>query len=111
MAPPQTVEINVGGVCYTTSLETLVSAKDSLLASCFTEAIGGSDVLGKDSAGRWFLDRDGVLFRYILDYLRNRRLILPENFSELSRLKSEVRDLFKQASGNGQKWILTSFFQ
>ena len=24
--------------------------------------------------------RDGVLFRYILDYLRNGSLILPENF-------------------------------
>ncbi|XP_067949727.1 BTB/POZ domain-containing protein KCTD16-like [Watersipora subatra] len=90
MGPQDILEINVGGVCYTTTIETLTSAKDSLLASYFCEENSSSCKLGKDSSGRWFLDRDGILFRYILDYLRNRRLILPENFSEISRLKLEA---------------------
>ncbi|RWS27392.1 BTB/POZ domain-containing protein KCTD12-like protein, partial [Leptotrombidium deliense] len=41
--------------------------------------------------GRYFIDRDGNLFRFILDYLRNgKQLILPENFTERERLKSEA---------------------
>jgi hypothetical protein len=31
-----------------------------------------------------------MLFRYILDYLRNQKLSLPENFSERDRLRSEA---------------------
>ena len=90
MAQINVIDVNVGGMVYTTTVETLASAKGSLLASYFCNADGSAEGLGKDSCGRWFIDRDGVLFRYILDYLRNRRLVLPENFSELSRLKSEV---------------------
>ena len=49
----------------------------SLLYSLFS---GGTDCLLNDSKGRVFIDRDGVLFRYILDFLRNGRLILPDKF-------------------------------
>jgi hypothetical protein len=35
-----------------------------------------------------------VLFRYVLDYLRNQKLVLPENFHEKERLKQEA-DFFK----------------
>lgn len=83
-----TIDLNVGGVHYTTSLTTLVSAKESLLCSMFEESKPANDC--KDNLGRVFIDRDGVLFRYILDYLRNRKLVLPENFSELSRLRLEA---------------------
>ena len=41
----------------------------------------------QDSKGKFFIDRDGVLFRYILDYLRNMKLVLPEAFQERERLK------------------------
>ncbi|CAG0879459.1 unnamed protein product [Cyprideis torosa] len=40
--------------------------------------------------GKYFIDRDGVLFRYILDFLRNQRLTLPENFHERDRLRHEA---------------------
>ena len=40
--------------------------------------------------GKYFIDRDGVLFRYILDYLRNKKLVLPENFQETKRLVIEA---------------------
>ena len=40
--------------------------------------------------GKYFIDRDGVLFRYILDYLRNKKLVLPENFQETKRLATEA---------------------
>lgn len=86
------VDVNVGGVNYTT---TLTSVKGSLLTAYFSE--DSDDVEGhlRDSHGARFIDRDGILFRYILDYLRNRRLILPENFSEKERLINEVCMLYE----------------
>ena len=39
---------------------------------------------------RYFVDRDGVLFRFVLDYLRSGQLALPESFRELRRLEREA---------------------
>jgi len=39
---------------------------------------------------RYFIDRDGVLFRYVLDYLRDGQLVLPESFCERRRLEREA---------------------
>lgn len=86
---PAVVELNVGGVLYTTSLATLTSQPDSRLAAIFT----GKQPATKDSKGRYFLDRDGVLFRYVLDYLRDGTLVLPETFKERERLKKEAEKL------------------
>lgn len=92
------VELNVGGVIYTTSRRTLVHDQQSLLARWFTA--GGTDrsaaeddhetPLLRDALGRYFIDRDGALFRYILDYLRSGQLVLPESFRERSRLRQEA---------------------
>lgn len=83
---PSVVELNVGGVFYTTALSTLTRETDSHLASLFKEKL----TLEKDAKGKYFLDRDGVLFRYVLDFLRNKALVLPEGFRERERLKQEA---------------------
>ncbi|KAH3833169.1 hypothetical protein DPMN_106470 [Dreissena polymorpha] len=89
---PDIVELNVGGVFYTTTLSTLVKLKDSVLGQMF---LGGNENAPiKDAKGKYFIDRDGVLFRYILDYLRNETLVLPANFHERERLRHEA-DYFK----------------
>ena len=85
---PEILELNVGGVSYTTTLNTVRKDPDSLLAQLFSN--NGKMQILRDSKGKYFLDRDGVLFRYILDYLRNQKLILPENFHEKERLKTEA---------------------
>ncbi|XP_022253068.1 BTB/POZ domain-containing protein KCTD12-like [Limulus polyphemus] len=85
---PSVVELNVGGVFYTTSLSTLTKEPTSLLGQMFTGK--GSKTVMRDSKGKFFIDRDGVIFRYILDYLRNLKVILPENFHERDRLKQEA---------------------
>ncbi|XP_011676650.1 BTB/POZ domain-containing protein KCTD12-like [Strongylocentrotus purpuratus] len=87
---PAVLELNVGGQAYTTALSTLTKDRDSLLAEIFTGR-SESDLAHRDSRGRYFIDRDGQLFRYILDYLRTHKLLLPEDFSETSRLYEEAR--------------------
>ncbi|XP_030762008.1 BTB/POZ domain-containing protein KCTD12 [Sitophilus oryzae] len=84
---PQVIDLNVGGVVYTTSLKTLLSKQGSTLHAMFS----GKETLEVDAKGRYFLDRDGVLFRYILDYLRDGTLVLPDCFREKERLKKEAQ--------------------
>lgn len=85
---PAVVELNVGGVFYTTTLATLTTDEESTLGKMFTGK-SGTPVL-RDAKGKYFIDRDGVLFRYVLDYLRNEKLVLPENFHERERLRHEA---------------------
>uniref|UniRef100_A0A3Q0T3E5 Potassium channel tetramerisation domain containing 12.2 n=1 Tax=Amphilophus citrinellus TaxID=61819 RepID=A0A3Q0T3E5_AMPCI len=89
---PEIVELNVGGQVYVTRLETLTAVPNSLLWTKFTQSSPAA--LPKDSKGRFFFDRDGFLFRYILDYLRDTELSLPEFFKERRRLQKEA-DFFQ----------------
>ncbi|XP_034019299.1 BTB/POZ domain-containing protein KCTD12-like [Thalassophryne amazonica] len=89
---PEIVELNVGGQVYVTRYETLTAAPNSLLWLKFSQS--SPDELAKDSKGRFFFDRDGFLFRYILDYLRDSELLLPDSFSERRRLQREA-DFFR----------------
>ncbi|XP_075887238.1 BTB/POZ domain-containing protein KCTD12.1 [Nelusetta ayraudi] len=95
------VELNVGGQVYVTRHKTLVAVPDSLLWTMFSKK--SPRELPRDSKGRFFLDRDGFLFRYILDYLRDLNLVLPDYFPEKSRLQREadffqLRDMAKRLS-------------
>ncbi|KAH7954851.1 hypothetical protein HPB49_022099 [Dermacentor silvarum] len=76
------VDLNVGGTAYSASRETL--SRCPVLG----ELLDGGP---RDSQGRVFVDRDGALFRFILDFLRSGRLLLPEEFRELARLKDEAQ--------------------
>uniref|UniRef100_A0A3Q3XJ68 BTB domain-containing protein n=1 Tax=Mola mola TaxID=94237 RepID=A0A3Q3XJ68_MOLML len=89
---PEIVELNVGGQVYVTRLETLTAAPNSLLWAKFSRGSPGD--LPRDSKGRFFFDRDGFLFRYILDYLRDSELLLPAFFKERRRLQKEA-DFFQ----------------
>lgn len=85
---PDIVELNVGGQVYVTRLETLTAAPGSLLWTKFTQSSPAE--LPTDSKGRFFFDRDGFLFRYVLDYLRDSELSLPDFFKERRRLQKEA---------------------
>ncbi|XP_015264512.1 PREDICTED: BTB/POZ domain-containing protein KCTD12-like [Gekko japonicus] len=88
MVFPEIVELNVGGQVYITRHNTLTSIPGSLLWEMFTQKNIRS--LARDNKGRFFVDRDGFLFRYILDYMRDQQLVLPEHFPERSRLQREA---------------------
>ncbi|CAN2388486.1 BTB POZ domain-containing protein [Pristimantis euphronides] len=85
---PDVVELNVGGQVYVTKYSTLTSVPDSTLYSMFSR--NNVKELPRDNRSRFFIDRDGFLFRYILDYLRDKQLSLPDHFPEKERLLREA---------------------
>ncbi|KAM4662908.1 BTB/POZ domain-containing protein KCTD12-like [Discoglossus pictus] len=85
---PDIIELNVGGQVYITRYATLISIPGSLLWEMFGQ--NNACLLARDSKGRFFLDRDGFLFRYVLDYMRDQQLVLPDHFPERSRLQREA---------------------
>ncbi|KXJ05720.1 BTB/POZ domain-containing protein KCTD21 [Exaiptasia diaphana] len=70
-----TIKLNVGGQFCTTSLQTLTKDAGSMLHAMFS---GRFDTKPAED-GSYFIDRDGTYFRYILNYLRNGKLLLPDD--------------------------------
>ena len=84
---PKIVRLSVGGVHFETSLDTLLSDPNSMLAAMFS---GRHNVM-KDEDGRYFIDRDGTHFRFILNYLRDGNTYIPfENQQIVEELFEEV---------------------
>ncbi|WIA14852.1 hypothetical protein OEZ86_003569 [Tetradesmus obliquus] len=86
------IKLNVGGVPYATSLATLTCVPSSYFSALFS--------------GRWeqqvmqngevFLDRDGEVFKFVLQYLRARAscsdaVCLPADEATRGQLRSEAR--------------------
>ncbi|KAJ8027101.1 BTB/POZ domain-containing protein KCTD6 [Holothuria leucospilota] len=85
--PQGYVRLDVGGNFYTTSLSTLTRYPNSMLYNMFTQ---DNIPLAQDKDGRYIIDRDGAVFRYILNFLRGGNLNLPPGFTEYDQLQEEV---------------------
>lgn len=70
-----TVKLNVGGQYFSTSVHTLNKDPGSMLHAMFS---GRFDTKPAED-GSFFIDRDGTHFRFILNYLRTGKLLLPED--------------------------------
>ena len=88
-----TIQLNVGGHRFTTSLQTLTKDPNSMLAAMFS----GKFEMKPTDDGAFFIDRDGTHFRFILNYLRNGELILPEGATFVKELEAEAK--FYQIQG------------
>lgn len=82
------VHIDVGGTIYTSSLETLTKYPDSRLAKLFNGCI---PIVLDSLKQHYFIDRDGEMFRHILNFMRNSKLLIPEKFIDLDLLLEEAR--------------------
>ncbi|XP_053312281.1 potassium channel regulatory protein [Spea bombifrons] len=86
MSNQEIITLNVGGMKFSTSPSTLMRFPESRLA----HMLDGSDREFRVVNGQYFVDRDGTLFSYILDYLRTSQLSLPSKFSDYERLQREA---------------------
>lgn len=82
------VHIDVGGKIYTSSLDTLTKFPDSRLSRMFS---GGIPIVLDTLKQHYFIDRDGGMFRHILNFMRTGRPILPENFQHVDLLLEEAK--------------------
>ncbi|XP_068449405.1 BTB/POZ domain-containing protein KCTD1-like isoform X2 [Clinocottus analis] len=81
------VHMDVGGHVYTSSLATLTKYPESRIGRLFE----GTEPIVLDSLKQhYFIDRDGPMFRYILNFLRTSKLLLPDDFKEYSLLYEEA---------------------
>jgi len=79
------IKLNVGGDKFVTTKDTLTKIHGSMLATMFSGRYGVSM-----EEGHVFIDRDGELFRYILEYLREGSHWVPPDEDRLTqRLKKE----------------------
>ena len=88
-----TVNLNVGGHCFKTSVQTLTKDPNTMLAAMFS----GKFEMKPCEDGSFFIDRDGSHFRFILNYLRTGKLTLPEGATFLKELLEEAE--FYQIQG------------
>ncbi|XP_037079230.1 BTB/POZ domain-containing protein KCTD3-like [Pollicipes pollicipes] len=78
------INLNVGGVRFSTSRQTLTWIQDTF----FTALLSGRISSMRDETGAIFIDRDPKLFRVILNYLRTRDIDLSA--LELDALRHEA---------------------
>ena len=72
------ITLDVGGIKYKTTLQTL-TGYESMLKARFS----GNYSMKPLEDGSYFFDRDGRLFQYILKFLRNGKLSIPETWSKI----------------------------
>lgn len=87
MEGPLTINLNIGGQIYTTTIDTLTRQPNSLFTAMFQEQ--SLQVL-RDSEKNVFIDRDGNNFRFVLNFLRSSELNLPRDFQDFKNLASDA---------------------
>ncbi|NXP45676.1 KCNRG protein, partial [Heliornis fulica] len=86
MSNQEVIVLSVGGVRFVTWASTLRQFPESRLARMLHD----DDREFKLVNGEFFVDRDGTLFGYIMDFLRTLQVSLPTDFSDYQRLQREA---------------------
>jgi len=73
---------------FSSSLETLTKFGESRLARLFN---GGIPIVLDSLKQHYFIDRDGQMFRHVLNFVRNSRLLLPDDFADVELLLEEAK--------------------
>ncbi|CAG8670964.1 3731_t:CDS:2 [Acaulospora colombiana] len=80
-ASREKIVLNVGGVKYETYRSTLIAYPTTLLGTMFADR--NKELLDPTNGNEYFIDRDGYLFRYIMQFYRIGKIIWPEPDSSL----------------------------
>uniref|UniRef100_A0A9J2PF14 Potassium channel tetramerisation-type BTB domain-containing protein n=1 Tax=Ascaris lumbricoides TaxID=6252 RepID=A0A9J2PF14_ASCLU len=93
----EVVQLNVGGTIYSTLYDTLVNSKSKFFEHMLrVDPQSGRVVVFKqnvieDDEGRLFINRDGHLFGYVLQYMRDgKRTVIPESPDLIRQLAREA---------------------
>ena len=80
------VVLNIGGVRFETTINTLCSFSDSFFAKMF----GGTYDTRTESDGSYFIDRSGEHFGQVLNFMRTHRVALPPTQAGIVALQEEM---------------------
>ncbi|KAJ3038848.1 BTB/POZ domain-containing protein kctd6 [Rhizophlyctis rosea] len=84
------IKINVGGHRYEVSIDTLLRQEGTFFHSCFS----GRWLIEPEEDGAFFIDRDGELYSYIFNFLRDGdECVLPADSEKRQRLVKEAEYL------------------
>ncbi|CAJ0565645.1 unnamed protein product, partial [Mesorhabditis spiculigera] len=83
------VRLNVGGTLFCTTRTTLLRDPSSIFSRVLDSDEETPSIVHLED-GSIFIDRDGQMFTYILQYMRSGKLILPEDFKDAGRLMDEA---------------------
>jgi hypothetical protein len=84
---PEHIKLNVGGIKYETTLNTITSDTDSMLTNMFS----GRHYMKPDQDGYYLIDRDGKVFDYIIKYLRDKKLNIDDiDILTIKNIKDEA---------------------
>lgn len=97
----QLVKLNVGGKKYITARSTLFSKGENFFTVLLENDLGDGVPCVKDEEGYIFIDRDGELFRHVLNYLRTGKLYKPDNLPT-AQLELEL-DFYQVKRNNNEK--------
>jgi len=86
---PQLVNLNVGGTKFTTTMSTLRLHGENFFTTMIDNDTQGKVRALRDDKGFFFVDRNGELFKVILDYLRSGAWNIPPSIS-LERVNTEL---------------------
>ena len=93
------ITLDVGGQIFATTLSTLRSDPDSMLAAMFS----GRHALQRTPEGHVFIDRDPTHFRMVINYLRDGERALPKALRDRGDEADYYGELLAEADfyGNG----------
>ena len=80
------IVLDVGGYEYKTTMEILTKYPSSKLACIFTQ----DAILPPILNSKYCIDRNGIMFKYVLNYLEWNRLLLPSDFYDYNALYEEA---------------------
>eukprot|EP01120_Amphizonella_sp_Union-15-10_P005919 TRINITY_DN1821_c0_g1_i1.p1 TRINITY_DN1821_c0_g1~~TRINITY_DN1821_c0_g1_i1.p1 ORF type:complete len:296 (-),score=80.94 TRINITY_DN1821_c0_g1_i1:184-969(-) len=87
MSEQRRIKLNVGGKHFETTVTTLIyKYPNSLLANMVT----GPHKVEPDETGEYFIDRDGTFFGFVLNFLRDDEIELPQTDLQLAQLEREA---------------------